>query len=359
MKCSVVLALTAAMNLTLAASASQVADLRARYLETVGGIHSLDVQFTLRSVAKTGSFSQRGRWVRDGLRQLLVVSESDFGRNWESFDGANGHQVTYDPEQPGRIREIITSPATPPRLREAYCIDTWLGLRLKDSQTDLAGQLASATARVVSENGEHGDRTWDVDLGDHPSPNGTMFHWTVTLAEHYGCLPVEMTATPVGESAAAQTSIRNLGTVRYRLSDWTAYPEPFTGGEQWLPTRMDVAFTLGSWSLILDSVRLNSSIPDADYRPPAPTVGTQLITETIAGQRTIEVHRKDELLQEYLQQHAADAAEEMRQLESAGAAVAVRDEGFRWHLLRWAAMCSLLAAAAVYAFRRRLHRTPI
>ncbi|MGA0039806.1 MAG: hypothetical protein ACO3NZ_08160 [Pirellulales bacterium] len=346
---SCLLALSMAMSLSLAASASQIGDLRARYLETVSGIVSLDLQFTLQS----NSYTEQGRWARDGERQLLVVRESDFGPGWAAFDGVKGHQVTFDPERPERIREIIASPAVPLRLREAYCIDTWLGTRLKDSRKDLAGLLASASARVVSEDGDNGHKTWVIDLGEHRTPGGRLNHWSVTLAERYGCLPVEMAATPAGEeSGAAHATLRDVGTFRYRLSDWIAIPDPLTGGDKWLPQKMESSYKDGGWTLILNSIRLNSSVLDADFRPPAPTVGTQLITETVAGQRTIKVHQQDELLEEYVQQHAARAAEETRRLETEGAAIAVRGDGFPWYALRWAAMGSLIIAAVAYAVRR-------
>lgn len=338
-------------SLPLSASDVDVGELRSRYLETVGSLHSVDVQFSLQSDSPSYSSKITGRWVRDGQRGLLDAS-SELGPIWESFDGVHGYRAGFDPESPGRIREIIDTSTMPPQLQHSYCLDTWLGLRLKDVTTDLSGLLASSDVRIVDHLNAGDFRIWNLDLGEHAAPGGKVkFRWSASLAERYGCLPTEMAATAVGGSEAAEVARRNLGTIRYRLSGWKEFADPLFAGEQWLPTEMEVTFTGGRWLLILSSLKLNSKIPDADFQP-TPDVGTQMITETATGQRTISIHRRDEHLREQLQQISAAAARESSDSNGSRQAVALRGDDSGWRVLQWTGLLCLLAAGGVYAFRR-------
>ncbi|MDX1966922.1 MAG: hypothetical protein SFV23_07110 [Planctomycetaceae bacterium] len=346
---SLAVILVSCMSLPL--SASDVGELRSRYLETVGRLHSVDVQFSLQSDSPSYSSKITGRWVRDGQRGLLEAS-SESGPIWESFDGVHGFQAGFDPESPGRIREIIETTAMPPQLQHSYCLDTWLGLRLKDAATDLSGLLASSDVKIVDLLNAGDFRIWNLDLGEHAAPGGKVkFRWSASLAERYGCLPTEMAATVVGDSEAAEVARRNLGTIRYRLSGWKEFADPLFAGEQWLPTEMEVTFTGGRWLLILSSLKLNSKIPDADFQP-TPAVGTQMITETVPGQRTVAIHKRDEHLREQLQQISAELSDESSVSNGSRNAVADRGDDFGWRVLQWAGLLCLLTAGGVYAFRR-------
>lgn len=336
----------------LSANDIGVGELRSRYLETVGRLHSLDVQFSLQSDYRSHSSKITGRWVRDGQRHLLDVTQSETGPSWESFNGTHGFQAGFDPESPGRIREIIETTAMPPQLQHSYCLDTWLGLRLKDAATDLSGLLASSDVKIVDLLNAGDFRIWNLDLGEHAAPGGKVkFRWSASLAERYGCLPTEMAATVVGDSEAAEVARRNLGTIRYRLSGWKEFADPLFAGEQWLPTEMEVTFTGGRWLLILSSLKLNSKIPDADFQP-TPAVGTQMITETVPGQRTVAIHKRDEHLREQLQQISAELSDESSVSNGSRNAVADRGDDFGWRVLQWTGLLCLLAAGGVYAFRR-------
>lgn len=333
------------------ADADEAVDrIRARYREAVSSIRSLQANFELTNTHPQGTFVKRGKWVSDGVKRLSVVDEGTLGRSWAAFDGQFGYVVGYDPESPNFPRSIAKQASIPEVLEQAYDIQCWLGVKLLDSNADLATLLASSESRVVETIERDGGAAVRVDLGTHPSTDTAHFHWQALFSEQFDGLPVEYRYDVAGDDKQAKVLRRKAGTITWTVRRFERFRDPLQQIDRWLPVDMEsvVGGADVKWLLKLSDVRLNSSTSSVTYVP-TPEPGTQMMDDSVPGKHTVVVHRADEALRTRADESARQTVQEQQQQPKA---IASPSSGVAWwSVLRWCGSLVLLVVAAVYAWK--------
>ena len=329
-----------------AAAEPSLRALTAQLQETITGLGTVELEYEYVHGPEGKLKKNRCQWVADGRKRLLVTYPGDLPQGWESFDGRFGYRATWDPEQPGFMRNVAKFD-TLPIATTAYTPEYWLGLRLSRELDDgLVALLGRKESKLAGDDTWNGLATHRVDLGVHPKRSGP-WRWTATLCPGRDGLPVEITS----EAAETHPKFEELrdrrGTVRFAVDEFRLVRDETLARDRWIPwvMRLDIGRT--RHLLHVDSARINHEVPKATFVP-APMPGTTLINRSSTGAQTVAVHRP----REAVARQAGILAKAVAPPTTASSAVAQQPsaDGI-FAALRWLGASAVLVAALLFVWR--------
>ena len=320
-------------------------ELAARLRETLTGLHTIEMEYRQTQTFNGRTTTNECEWLRSGDKLRLIYHAGELPGGWWSFDGQYGHSVNYFPDRETEIRGISKT-LTPPTGLDFYSPADWLGLRLYGlPSVDLADLLAQPQARIVATETFGAVPAYRVDLGEHQTEVHGTWTWTAVICPGRDSLPVDISCEPADGNPDSERLGNAIGSVRFLVLDFYEVHDAALQRTRWLPQRMRRETKLAVHELEASVSRVNHEVSKTAFVP-RPQPGTELIDNTVPGDRKVRVYKPEAALT----QQAADLAKEVRPPTTpAEAAVARAPDASLWTTIAlWSGAFCLLSAAVVY-----------